>query len=72
MVEKKEEEAPKKEETATQEKKPLSDKERAIRVVEGQIYHWRFLEKALGLDKTFIARKVGALRFVLGQLEKLA
>lgn len=51
--------------------KPLSDKERAKRIVESQIYHFRFLEKSMGLDKEWIAKKVGSLRFVLQMLEKL-
>lgn len=52
-------------------KKPLTDKERAALIINGEIAHWRHLEKGVGSDKTFVAKKIGALRFVAGLIEKL-
>jgi hypothetical protein len=51
--------------------KKLSDKERAVLILKGEIAHWRHLEKGLGADKSLIAKKIGAIRFVMGLVEKL-
>ena len=59
-------------ETTSQPKPQASDKERAIMIVKGEIEHWRYLEKGIGVNKEIVAKKIGALRFVIGQLEKLA
>jgi len=50
--------------------RPLTEKERAVLIIKGQIATWRHLEKALMLDEKKVAKKVGALRFVLGLIEK--
>lgn len=52
-------------------KKPLTDKERATLIINMEIAHWRHLEKGVGADKTYVAKKIGALRFIAGLIEKL-
>jgi hypothetical protein len=60
-----------KKEAVVKTEKQLSDKERALLILKGMIAHFRHLEKALMLDETKIAKKVGALRFVSGLIEKM-
>ncbi|OGI38891.1 MAG: hypothetical protein A2612_01555 [Candidatus Moranbacteria bacterium RIFOXYD1_FULL_44_12] len=49
----------------------LTDKERALLILKGQIATWRHLEKVFLIDQAKIAKKVGAIRFVSGLIEKM-
>lgn len=51
-------------------KKEYTEKERALMIMKAEIEHWRYLEKGVGVNREMVARKIGALRFVLGLLEK--
>lgn len=49
----------------------LNQKDRATLILEGEIAHWRHLEKGLGVDKTYISKKIGSLRMVLDLIKQL-
>lgn len=56
--------------TQAETKKEYTEKERASMIMRAEIEHWRYLEKGVGVNREMVARKIGALRFVLGLLEK--
>lgn len=57
------------EEKKAPEKPIITDKERAMMIIKSQIAHWRKLEEILGTKKEVVAKKIGALKMVLGYIE---